>query len=158
MTFQLIASDEAVWPCYRLARRDEVEENMEEVQIAITDEWAIVELEDGEISGSGYEWAIGEEKRDGYGHKLLTFKTTEELEWRVGEPGETEDGSAPEGVRLGMFFEAQTCKDAIDAVAADFPWVFFELEDGEMAGHGYCLDEQLSQDKKNAYGYKLYCW
>ena len=49
--FQLISSDEAVWPGYRLARREEVEGNMEEVQIAITDEWAIVELEDGEISG-----------------------------------------------------------------------------------------------------------
>ena len=36
----------------------------------------------------------------------------------MGEAGETDDGSAPEGVRLGMFFEAQICKDAIDAAGA----------------------------------------
>ena len=50
--FQLINSDEPIWACYRMARREEVEGNMEEVQLAITDEWAIVELEDGEISGT----------------------------------------------------------------------------------------------------------
>ena len=49
-------SDQDLWPCYRLARREEVEENMEEVQLAITDEWAIVELEDGEISGMIGDW------------------------------------------------------------------------------------------------------
>ena len=48
----MINSDEPIWACYRMARREEVEGNMEEVQLAITDEWAIVELEDGEISGT----------------------------------------------------------------------------------------------------------
>ena len=49
--FAVIPQNDDVWPGYRLARRKEVERNIEKVKMVITDEWAIVSFEDGEILG-----------------------------------------------------------------------------------------------------------
>jgi len=75
IVFKLIKSSEDVWPGYRLARVAEVERNLQEVKRVITSGWAIVELEDGEISGKSYGWEIRKTKRDKYGHKLITLAT-----------------------------------------------------------------------------------
>jgi len=50
IVFKLIKSSEDVWPGYRLARVADVKRNLQEVKRVITSGWAIVELEDGEIS------------------------------------------------------------------------------------------------------------
>jgi len=70
--FKLIHENETVLPDYRLARREDLVK--EKVKMVLTNKWAIVELEDGEISGAGYRWQIRGEKRSGYGEKLITLK------------------------------------------------------------------------------------
>jgi len=126
--FQLISSDEAVWPGYRLARREEVEGNMEEVQIAITDEWAIVELEDGEISGSGYKWAIGKEKRDRYGEKLLT--PNDDVKAVAADAAKLADDE--NDAKLGGLI--REAADDVKAVAADAAKLADDESDAKLGG------------------------
>ena len=52
--FVMIKQTEPIWTGYCLATRADVLQNLEEVKKVITLEWAIVDLEDGVISGIDY--------------------------------------------------------------------------------------------------------
>ena len=52
MIFKLIDYNLPILPGFRLATKKDVENNMTKVMDVILNEWAIVELEDGSVSGN----------------------------------------------------------------------------------------------------------
>ena len=52
MIFKLIDYNLPILPGFRLATKEDVENNMTKVMDVILNEWAIVELEDGSVSGN----------------------------------------------------------------------------------------------------------
>ena len=71
LAFLMLSTGENIPEGYRLATVKDVTQFQTEARDAITEEWGILTLEDGEIRGSGYGYEVKSGSFGPWGHKLV---------------------------------------------------------------------------------------